>query len=68
MGHSALEISGLSHEAGLRFESPKGILIAPWVYCTDLEEDPSVMALSEAIANNTYDCKYSSLIKIRYHE
>jgi hypothetical protein len=54
--HVALEVSGVSHEAGLRLESYKGVLIAPWHICDGLEEDPSVTLLSEAIANNTHNC------------
>lgn len=56
MDHVALEVSGVSHEAGLRLESYKGVLIAPWHICDGLEEDPSVTLLSEAIANNTHNC------------
>jgi len=54
--HVALEVNGLNHEAGLRLESYKGVLIAPWHICDGLDEDPSVMLLSEAIANNTNNC------------
>ncbi|XP_065349965.1 voltage-dependent calcium channel subunit alpha-2/delta-2-like isoform X2 [Cloeon dipterum] len=56
VGHVALEVSSQSHEAGLRLDNNKGVLLAPWAYCDGLEEDPSVMLLSEAIANNTNNC------------
>ncbi|XP_059488918.1 voltage-dependent calcium channel subunit alpha-2/delta-2-like isoform X2 [Neocloeon triangulifer] len=61
VNHVVMEVSSQSHEAGLRFESNKGVLVAPWTFCDGLDQDPSVMLLSEAIANNTNNCSQKNL-------